>query len=510
MPISVRAAKVASAAVLLLAATQAHAQRGGDWTTIGNDAQRSNWLRGDARISPEVLSKPGFELLWKVKLNNVARQMNAVTPPALLDFYISYRGFRTLGFFGGSSDTVTAIDTDLSRIEWEKKIGSGAPAGAGTPLCPGGMTSSVSRVTTIGYPAGGFGRGRGNPAKSGVGEPGEGAVTLKEVRPQPNFPPPPAASGTKSGRRQSAPPPNPFSARPQYVYAISGDGKLHLMYLSNGEEPNPAIPFLPAGANARGLMVFDNVAFVATVNGCGGADNGVWALDLESKKVSQWKSASGNIAGVEGFAVAPDGTIFVAAGNELVALDSENLTQKGSYKSGGAAFTSSPLVFEFKGKNVVAATAVDGKLHLVEGEAMALLGAGDAGVGGYAVGALASWQDAGGTRWIVAPSPSKVIAWKVVDKGGMAALERGWASRDMVAPIPPAVVNGVIFAVSAGKRGTPAVLYALDAASGKEVWSSGKSIASFVTTGGLSAGGGRVYVSTYDGIQYAFGIPMEH
>ena len=64
--------------------------------------------------------------------------------------------------------------------------------------------------------------------------------------------------------------------------------------------------------------------------------------------------------------------------------------------------------------------------------------------------------------------------------------------------------------MSAGKRGTPAVLYALDAATGKDVWNSGKSMTSFVTTGGMSAGGGRVYVSTHDGIQYAFGIPMEH
>ena len=74
---------------------------------------------------------------------------------------------------------------------------------------------------------------------------------------------------------------NVYSPRVQYVYSVSGDGKLHLMYISNGEEPNAAIPFLPANAHARGLMVFDNIAYVATVNGCGGVDNGIWALDLE-------------------------------------------------------------------------------------------------------------------------------------------------------------------------------------------------------------------------------------
>lgn len=494
--------RFAQAAALLLASTALYAQRGGtDWTTIGNDAQRSHWLRGDARITPAVMTKPGgFEMLWKVKLNNAARQMNAITPPALIDFYISYRGFRTLGFFGGSSDTVVAIDTDLARIEWEKKAGN--PSGQSTVQCPGGMTSSVARVTSINYPASGFGRGRGNPAASGVGEPGEGAVTLKRD-PPPSAPPPPPPAAAKPGRRQSAPV-NVFAARVQYIYSVTGDGKLHLMYISNGEEPNAAIPFVPANAHTRGLMVFENTAYVATVNGCGGVDNGIWAMDLESKKVSHWKS-TGNIAGTDGFAVSPDGTIFVAAGNELVALDSETLAQKGSYKA-GAAFTSSPLVFDLKGKTIVAASTADGNVHLVNADGLAAVGSGAAGLGDYAVGALTSWEDAGGTRWILAPSASNVTAWKVTGSG----LEKGWASRDLVQPITPAVVNGVIFAVSAGKRGTPAVLYGLDAATGKDVWNSGKSMTSFVTTGGMSAGGGRVYLSTHDGTQYAFGIPMEH
>ena len=88
------------------------------------------------------------------------------------------------------------------------------------------------------------------------------------------------------------------------------------------------------------------------------------------------------------------------------------------------------------------------------------------------------------------------------------------------------VVNGVIFAVSSGefrpadaklsvaervRRIRQCRLYALDPFTGKELWSSGNAISSFVHSGGLSAGGGRVYVvATYDGTQYAFGFPMEH
>jgi outer membrane protein assembly factor BamB len=68
----------------------------------------------------------------------------------------------------------------------------------------------------------------------------------------------------------------------------------------------------------------------------------------------------------------------------------------------------------------------------------------------------------------------------------------------------------VIFALSGGKASTSAVLYALDPSTGKEVWNSGKSIGSYVASGGLSAGGSQVYVGAADGTLYAFGFPMEH
>jgi outer membrane protein assembly factor BamB len=65
-------------------------------------------------------------------------------------------------------------------------------------------------------------------------------------------------------------------------------------------------------------------------------------------------------------------------------------------------------------------------------------------------------------------------------------------------------------AAERAKRSSPAVLYALDSVTGKELWSSGSTITSFVHSGGLSGGGSRVYVSTHDGTQYAFGFPIEH
>ena len=53
---------------------------------------------------------------------------------------------------------------------------------------------------------------------------------------------------------------------------------------------------------------------------------------------------------------------------------------------------------------------------------------------------------------------------------------------------------------------THAVLYALDAQTGKELWSSGKEIATWNHWGGLAMANGRVYINTYDGVLYCYGI----
>lgn len=500
------------------------AQRGVDWVIGANDAHRSSWVRMDSKISSDSMQKPGFGLLWKMKMNGTARQMNSLTPPSLLDFYISYRGFRSLAFVGMASGTVTAVDIDLARLEWEKSFAQ--PAGAGTVACPGGITSGVVRVVnSINYPSpmSGSGIGRGTPAKSGAGLPDEGAVTLK-MPPAPRPGPPPAAK-PRPGVRASEPV-NMFAPRIQYAYFLTGDGKFHFLYVSNGDEPNPPIDFLPPGAHAQGLIVFEKVAYVTTVNGCGGVANGLWALDLETRKVSHWKASSGVASGY-GPAFGPDGTVYVAGTDELVALELKTLAVKGRFKPGGLRFTSSPTVFEFKGKDMIAVTTNDGALHVIDAANLTKPAASTPAFAAkdYATGGVASWQDMSGGRWILAPTGKAIAAWKVVATDGGVALEAAWTSPEMVTPVTPLIVNGVVFALGSGEfrtsdtrmtaaqraaKSAKAVLYSLDANTGKELWNSGTTIDGFVTTGRLAAGGGRVYVGANDGTQYAFGIGIEH
>ena len=336
--------------------------QGRDWVTTNGDAQRSSWIRSDAKISRESMQKPGFQFLWKMKLKNPPRQLNSLMPPATLDRLIGYRGFRMLGFVAGSSDTLFTLDTDLGRMEWEKRLNSSAPAGPGTLACPGGITTGLARPVMTAIPAlpGGGGRGRSGPAKSAVGDPGQGAVTLANVRPNP----PAGAAGPGGGganpmlvqparTNPANPPGGQLGAGPFLVFALASDGMLHSLHMSNGGDYAPPVKFLPPGANANGLIVTDQFAYAVTEGGCGDVANGVWSIDLITKEVKTFKA---NVAGSAGMAFAGDGTIYVATGsggdhpNSLVALDPKTLTVKVAF-TGSNEFSSSPVIFSVQGQN---------------------------------------------------------------------------------------------------------------------------------------------------------------
>jgi len=114
----------------------------------------------------------------------------------------------------------------------------------------------------------------------------------------------------------------------------------------------------------------------------------------------------------------------------------------------------------------------------------------------------------------------------VEEKNGKTWLAPAWISRDMNRAEPPVIANGLIFAYGNGEDthqaipdlgltnsledriagSTHAVLYVLDAQTGKELWSSGDQIKSWNHWSGLSLANGRVYIATFDGVLYCFGI----
>ncbi len=504
---------IALVTALVTAGGEAAAQGrgGGNWPTVGSDPQRTSWVRADPKISRESLQKPGFQLLWKVKLDNQPRQLYSLAQPLLLQNIISYKGFKALAFVGGSADNVYAIDYDLNKMFWTTHLTSGVTA-AGTATCPAALTA-LSRVVSLAPPPAGGRGGRGGGGGGGFG-------------------------GNNN------------------IYAISSGGLVHVLNPQTGEDLNPPIKFLPAGVTVVGSLSTGTAVYAATTANCGGAPNGVSALDLSAKTVTSWDAKGAGIAGTVAPTFGTDGTIYVAtsggssdSANAVVALDATGLTAK-DWFSAGSPFVSAPVVFQLQGKDVVAAANRDGRLYLLDS---ASLGGADhktalakspqyaAATGDFTPGALATWQDADGTRWIAVPSggaPSgdakfamtngtvstgAIVTFKVTGTGTAPVVEPGWVSRDLTSPVTPLVMNGVVFAVAGGgasagaqmtaaqraQQSKPAVLYALDAATGKELWNSGTSITSPVFGVGPSGGDSQVYVAAYDGTLYAFGMPME-
>lgn len=545
---------VAACAVVLPIALAAQSSR--EWTTGAFDAQRTNWVRTDVRISREALQDGSFKLLWKHQFPGETRQLESLTQPVLQDFLVGYRGFKSLAFFGGADDVLFSIDTDLAKPYWTTHLTYAAATGSelgSTWRCPGGLVASPSRRTPLAPTAfgGGFGGG-GGKATSAVGEPGKGAVALSQTRPRrPQGPPSGDAPPPPAGPARNAPS-TPFGGVDP-IYAMGSDGLLRTLRVTDGGQVDPPVPFLPPGARPSALLAVDGLVYTTTSNGCGNVPNGVWAIDLlaPDKTVATWETGGANVAGTTAPTLGTSGIVYAATGaqppatrtwlapkvpapkayaNSVVGLDRVSLEVKDWLTVDGADFNTAPVVFRFKGKDYVAVTGGDHRLYLLDG---ASLGGADhktplfvsppaespAGAPG-----LATWEDTDGTRWILAPKGNAIVGAKVVEKDGKVSAEPVWQSREIEAPLAPIVVNGIVFAVSSGeyrgseadlpaadraKRSKPAVLYALDAATGKELWSSGTAITSFARAG-LAAGGGQLYLVTFDNTLYAFGIPLEH
>jgi outer membrane protein assembly factor BamB len=552
---SVRA-MVAAAILAPLAASVLHAQgRGGqNWNTVSADAQRTGWLRTETRLSVATLQQPGaggFQLLWKVKPENQARQLNTLTQPLILANLISHKGFKALTFVGGSADVVYAYDYDLGKVYWSQRLNTGVTRQPVTIACPGGLTT-ITRSTALNQSA--------MPAPPGAATPGRGGPPGAPAgRGGPPGAPPGAPPGGGRGPATGVNPANlPITGA---VWAISSGGMVHALNPHIGADVRTPVRLVPAGAKVAGSVLVNNtMLYAATTDSCGGAPNGVWALDVSSETpaaAKSWDSRGAPIAGSAGPAIGLNNVVYVATGsgsgphaNAVVALDAETLQLKDSF-TGESPFTTSPVAFNHGGRDLVAAAARDGRLYVLDGTAP---GGADhrtplarsavySTAGDFSAGAVTTWQDADGVRWLLVASAGPVaadtrapmsngaitngtvIAFKLTGQGSALTLEPAWTSRDLVSPTTPIVLNDVVFALSSGAfrttdsqitaadrvaRSSPAVLYALDAKTGKELWNSGRVIAASVQAVAPSGQDGQVYVVAADGTLYAFGLPMEH
>ena len=357
---------------------------GSEWLTALADAQRTSWIRTDAKISLETMSKPGFERQWTSKVDNQTRQLNGLMQGVTAN---GVTLFVPMSIVTASSNNVYAMDNDTGYVVWRRTFEGAMPAA--TAACPGGITASATRIVNVAPPpiaappvARGGGAARGNPGyRSVVGEPGQGVPIETRGGGAGRGAAPPGAGGAAAGGaggRNAGPPPaapagpgaapnaappvaNPPAAaaapgqagqggggggrggnqgtagipgapggggpgggfgRPSgVVYVVSADGMLHVLGLPSGKDIQKPAPFLPANARPSDSIAVNATLYSATSNACGKTPNGVYAIDLESAEKPVVSWRTNGGSIVGPVAFTSDGTVVVAVGPGQVTGD---------------------------------------------------------------------------------------------------------------------------------------------------------------------------------------------
>jgi outer membrane protein assembly factor BamB len=389
-----------------------------------------------------------IRLLWKVKLDNEPRQLHSLFPPLIMEKLRTPSGVRQVAIDAGVSDNIYGIDVADGKLLWKKHFTSiwTPPAtgrgGGGNPNMVYAFDLATGKVGSWG-PAGGGMWGRSGPAISSTG----------------------------------------------VMYTGAGDGNF-----------NPEI-----GAFGNGIIgvkqnpetkALDLVDYFAPTNAAW-----LWKRDLDMQVT--------------------------------------------------------PAIFKYRGHELMVDAGKEGRVFLMDTESIGgddhrtplygapLLCNEDVNFASAGIrGSMATWEDAKGTRWVLTPfwgakhsgftapieygemKNGAIAAFKVEQKNGKWQLTPAWISRDMNRAEPPVIANGVVFAYGNGEDtdqacpdagladttdrripgSTHAVLYALDAETGKELWSSGDQIKSWNHWSGITVANGRIYIGTYDSNLYCFGI----
>ncbi len=460
-----------------------------DWPSIGGDARRTGWERSDIRITKDNIKD--FQLVLKRKLDGPQAGPHALTPPVVIGLLISYKGFKELGFVAGNSGDLWSIDVDTNKLFWNRRF----PMAKADGVCAG-MATAPSLVP---------------PAVFGGRRPAvPGAPAIQATRPLP-----PRLGGGGFGG-------------PRPIYFVAADGKLQQVNTSDGSDRFPALDFLPAGARPDGLLMTDNTVYAVTSNDCGGAHNALWALDLvpEEPKPVHFMIPGGK-SGAPKFAVGNNGAIYLQTTEALHILSGKDLQVKGQFAPNGkaAVAATTPTVFEYQGRDLIASAGKDGRLYLHDSQALEspISLTAPLTAGGRVGDGLATWEDASGVRWVAAPvwgavnaelkamangpAPNgAIVAFRIEEQNGKPTLVPAWVSRDLKSPVAPVVTSGGVFALSTTGRAT---LFALEAGSGKEIWSSGNQVSAPGSLTGLTLANGRVFFTTTDNTLYGFGIFLE-
>jgi len=496
-------------------------QPSANWPTDGGNPQRTNWQEDETILNKSNVAN--LKILWKLKLDNAPKQMHSLFPPLIIGRVNTKNGVRQIALEAGVSDNLYAIDVEEGEVIWTRHFDYPPPARSGRPtdpLCPGGQTATP----LISAPD-----ASGNRTVYALA--GDGELHFLDL-----------ATGEEHSK------PVPFGYPNGKAYALNIWKNVIFTTTSQGCAGNPN--------QMWAIDLDDPQKKVMTFNPKSGGLWGRTGAAIDSHGVA--------------WAPTGDGFYDPAAqryGNGLIGATVEGsaLKLKDWYIPSNWAWMSkrdldmqvTPAIFDYKGKELMVTGSKECRVYLLDTHSAGgdnhqtpvyrtpLLCNEEVNFASAGIwGSMASWEDSKGTRWVLTPfwgpvhpefkvpvsygrvKHGAIVAFKVEDKSGKLQLTPAWMSRDMDQAEPPVIANGVVFAYGSGentaqayadrglddqsplriKNSTHAVLYALDAETGRELYSSGDQIASFAHFSGLSVANGRVYLGTYDSVLYCFGL----
>jgi len=491
----------------------------GDWLTFGHDPQRTGWAFEETALAPENVSN--LRLKWKARLKNEPYSLSALTAPVVASDISTVRGLRPVVYTAGIGGTVFALDAETGEELWTHTfkyvILPGKGGYQGTFLCPNGITAtpvidkSTNRLYVIA---------------------GDGALYGLDLG---------------SGRVRYGP--------VQFVAPYSKNWSLNLVdgviytTLAQG-----------CGSGISGFYALDVKSAHHPI---------VRQMLISNTNTAGMWGRGGPIIGTNGrvYGGTADGMFDPIAGdysNSVVAASLPDLNlvdyflppnwlylRKKDFDLGSA----SPVYFGWKDRDLVAHGAKEGVIYLLDADR---LGGGDkqttlytsprlgndraeccAGLGIW--GGLSTARDTSGETWLYVPMGGppastgltfpvtngdtphgSVMAFKVMADAEThkPVLKPAWISGDFDLPDAVVIANGVVFALSTGENAVqkggearrlqgpthPAVLKALDAWTGKELYNNTE-ITSWVHFTGIAVSNGKVFAVDHDSNVYCFGLP---
>jgi len=489
----------------------------GDWTTYAHDPARSGWASDERTLTPSNVAT--LRLQWKTRVDNQSFSLSALTAPVVATGVPTGSGPRTVVYVAGVGGTVFAVDAQTGDALWTRPLTSLAMPRKGglqgTYLCPNGITAT--------------------PVID------KAANTLHVIAPDGSL----YGLDLSNGKDKYGP--VPFVAPFAKTWSLNlVDGIVYTtvsLGCGNGRSGVYAADVRRPQQPAVRLLFLSN-AYTAGIWGRGGAVIGggrIYGGTADGDTDPSGGDYSNTVVGasLKDMAVAD---YFLPRNAEYINKNDLDL---------GSA---SPVWFAWKNRHLLAHGSKEGVVYLLDGDR---LGGADHSTPLFSTqrlgndaeeccaasgiwGGLSTSRDDEGQTWVYVPvggppsvhAPHFPITNGPAPHGGIMAfkvvgdpqtenpvLEPAWISGDFQYPDPPVLANGVLFALANGEnpdqrrdesRRTfdthPAVLKALDAKTGRELFNSGAAMESWVHFSGLAVADGHVYAVDHGSNVYCFGV----